>query len=237
MPSSAMLRVGRLHACAARRTARRMRMCVPHRHRLGIMWRRICVVRRRRVFFQQRLRAHDHSGDAIAALRRLLVDERTLQRARVLVVPSPSTVLILRPAQHRDRRQAGKNRFAVDHHRARAALAQPAAELGAVHRQMIAQHIEQRRIRIGVDALRSPLTLSSIIAVDPCARRFHAAGRETSGHGVAAWRSATRRYASSDASWSSVSAPSKPGIRTPFSPRSGQMPSSTICNALRGSGA
>ncbi len=33
--------IAALVSSAARRTARRMRMCVPHRHRFGIMWRRI----------------------------------------------------------------------------------------------------------------------------------------------------------------------------------------------------
>ena len=39
--------------------------------------------------------------------------------------------------------------LAVHQHRAGAALRQPAAELGAVEEQIVAQHIEQRRIRLG----------------------------------------------------------------------------------------
>ncbi len=71
-------------ASRARRTARRMRMWVPQRQRLGSMWRAQFLVGRRRLrALQQRLGAHDHPGDAVAALRRLLVDERALQGSRL----------------------------------------------------------------------------------------------------------------------------------------------------------
>ena len=39
-------------------------------------------------------------------------------------------------------------------HRAGAALAEAAAELGAVERQIVAQHVKQRRVRIGIDRMR-----------------------------------------------------------------------------------
>ena len=44
-----------------------------------------------------------------------------------------------------------KHGLAVHHHRARAALTQPAAELGPVEREIVAQDIEQRRVRVDVD--------------------------------------------------------------------------------------
>ena len=111
--------------------------------------------RRRGIRFEQRLRAHHHAGDAVAALRGLLFDERALHRARDSPrVPRPSTVFTLRPCERRDRREAREHRAAVDHHGARAALAQAAAELRAVQLQVVAQHVQERRRGIGVDLVR-----------------------------------------------------------------------------------
>ena len=61
-----------------------MRICVPQRHKVGHHVAANLGIRRRRILLQQRLGAHDHSGDAITALRRLLVDEGALQRAGIL---------------------------------------------------------------------------------------------------------------------------------------------------------
>ena len=70
-------------------------------------------------------------------------------------VPRPSTVVIVaaRRATEIGMRQE-KTALAVDQHRAGAALAEAAAELGAVERQVVAQHVEQRRVGVGVDLVR-----------------------------------------------------------------------------------
>ena len=61
---------------------------------------------------EQRLRPHDHPGDAVAALRRLLVDEGALHRARASRrVPRPSSVRDAPPGERRDRRDAREHRL------------------------------------------------------------------------------------------------------------------------------
>ena len=64
-------------------------------------------------------------------------------------VPRPSMVVISLFSSRADRRDAGAHRLAVDQHRAGAALRQPAAELGAVELEIVAQHVEQRRVGLG----------------------------------------------------------------------------------------
>ena len=107
---------------------------------------------RLRVALEQRLRAHHHAGDAVAALRRLLLDEGALHRTRACsIVPRPSTVVISRPSSSATGVTHENTALAVDHHRAGAALAEAAAELRAVQLEVVAQHVEQRRLGIGVD--------------------------------------------------------------------------------------
>ena len=137
-------------AAAARRTARRMRAWVPQRHRLGAMWSRISASVGGRVGVQQRLGAHHHAGDAVAALRRLLVDEGTLHQARRVGRAQSLDGADLPARQRGDRHQAGEHGMAVQLHGAGSALAQAAAELGAVQPEIVAQHIQQRRGGIGV---------------------------------------------------------------------------------------
>ncbi len=100
---------------------------------------------------QQRLRPHHHAGDAIAALRRLLFHEGALDRRRRLDGAEPFQRRHLLAFEQQQRRHAGQHRLAVDDHRAGAALAEPAAEFGGVELDFVAQHVEQRRIRIGFD--------------------------------------------------------------------------------------
>ena len=73
-------------ATAARRTARRMRMCVPQRQRLGAMCARSSASVGRWLALEQRLRPHDHAGDAVAALGGLLGLESLAERAGLAVL-------------------------------------------------------------------------------------------------------------------------------------------------------
>ena len=69
-----------------------MRRCVPQRQRLAAS---ACLISSSLGFVlrgEQRGRLHDHAVDAVAALRRLLVDEGRLHRVRLSAVPSPSSV-------------------------------------------------------------------------------------------------------------------------------------------------
>ena len=56
------------------------------------------VVRRVGVAVEQRLRRHEHAGRAEAALQRVLLDERALQRVQRRPSASPSTVRTSRPS-------------------------------------------------------------------------------------------------------------------------------------------
>ena len=124
----------------------------------------MCGVARRAIFLQQRLRAHHHAGNAVAALRRLLLDEGALDRRPACRgVPRPSTVRTCAGPRARDRRHAGEHRLAVHQHGAGAALAEAAAEFRRVELEIVAQHVEQRRARIGIDLVLLPLTLSFIV--------------------------------------------------------------------------
>src|SRR5438874_6230692 len=102
---------------------------------------------------EQRFGHHDHAGDAVAALYRLLLDESGLQRVRLLDGTDTFERRYLRLPKRADWQDAGTHRGAVDEHRAGAALAKPAAELGAIEAKIIAQHVEQRRIRFGRHAV------------------------------------------------------------------------------------
>ncbi len=124
---------------------------MPQRHRLGSC---ACGSRRRsalRIALEQRLRAHHHAGNAKAALRGLLLDESALHRAGIARACRALRASSSRRPCKQQAARGRKDRLAVDHHRARAALAQAAAELGAVELQIVAQNVEQRRLRIGVD--------------------------------------------------------------------------------------
>ena len=103
--------------------------------------------RRRRVPVEQRLGGDQDAGQAIAALAGLLVEKGLLQRVR--------PVGAAEPLDRRDR-FAGDGRHAalpqdfsgcaVDQHHAAAALLEPAAESRAHQAEMVAQHVEQRRL-------------------------------------------------------------------------------------------
>jgi hypothetical protein len=85
-----------------------------------------------RLVAQQRRRGHDPAVQAIAALRRLLMDEGRLQRVRVFRRADAGEGDDLGGADLGDRQRAGALRRAVDMHGAGAALAQSAAEAGVV---------------------------------------------------------------------------------------------------------
>ena len=129
-------------------------MWVPQRQRLGASWARISSSVGRGVALEQRLGAHDHAGDAVAALRRLLGLEGGGSGPGLRRRCQPFERADLALAQRGDRHQAGEDRLAVDQDGAGAALAEAAAELGAVERQLVAQHVEQRRVGIDVDLVR-----------------------------------------------------------------------------------
>src|SRR5207237_6479567 len=96
---------------------------------------------------------------AEAALARLLLDERALQGMELL---DGAETLDGRDAPL-DRRRNGCDArahvLAVDQHRARATLREPAAELRPVQLEVVAEDIEQRRVCVDRD--RPPLTVDA----------------------------------------------------------------------------
>jgi len=111
-----------------------------------------------RIAVEQVGRRHDHAARAIAALSRLLIDEGLLQRVRLVERAEPFERGHLVSLDRAYRRHAGASSRAVDQHRAGAALRQAAAVFGAIELEIVAQHVEQRRVRLGIDRARRPLT-------------------------------------------------------------------------------
>ena len=103
------------------------------------------------VALEQRLRAHDHAGDAVAALRGLLVDEGVLQRPGPRRVPRPSTVVTCAARRGeigiRQENAASPSTITVQAPH----WPRPQPNLAPFRREVVAQHVEQRRRRIGVD--------------------------------------------------------------------------------------
>src|ERR1700730_4244739 len=120
---------------------------------LGLAWLLVAV--------EQRFGQHDHAGDAVAALHRLLRDEGGLQRVRPLDGTEAFERGDLQLPERADRRDAGAHWGTVDEHHAGAALAKPAAELGGVEAKIIAQHVEQRRVRLGRHAVHRTVHLEA----------------------------------------------------------------------------
>src|SRR5215510_4127612 len=116
---------------------------------------------RLRIALEQVGRRNDHAVGAVAALRGLLVDEGLLQWMQLVEGAEPLQRGDLVLAELRDRHHAGAHGRAVDEHRAGPALRQAAAELGAVKLEIIAQHVEQRGVRLGVDRAGRPVDLQA----------------------------------------------------------------------------
>src|SRR6266545_3123066 len=102
-----------------------------------------------RILFEQCHRRHDLPGLAIAALRHVELDPSELYRMRAVAREALDRGDGL-VADARRRDAAGAQRQAIDEHRAGAALRDAAAIFGAGELERIAQHPEERRIRLYV---------------------------------------------------------------------------------------
>src|SRR4051795_5367634 len=87
---------------------------------------------------QQFLRRQDHATGAVAALGCLLLDERLLEHVRLVDRAETFEGRDLARLQRTDRYDAGAHRSAVDQHGAGPALRQPAAILGAIEFEIVA---------------------------------------------------------------------------------------------------
>src|SRR5438876_7985472 len=108
-------------------------------------------VARLRVLLEVSRGGHHPAVDAVAALRHLLLDIRRLQRVR-LVRRAEALEGGDRPAARGgDRQHARAHRLAVQVHGASSALREAAAEVGVVETEIVAQGVQQRHLRLGVD--------------------------------------------------------------------------------------
>src|SRR5215471_18512976 len=98
-------------------------------------------------FRQERSSGHDHAAGAVAALRHLLLDERSLHRMRLRYRSKSLKGCDRPPLRARDCQLAGWGGAAIHHHRAGAALAEPATELGGGEAEA-AQDVEERLIGV-----------------------------------------------------------------------------------------
>ena len=90
------------------------------------------IIARVGIFLQQRLRAHDHSSNAVTTLRRLLVNESLLNCAGLFCAAKTLDRHHLAAGERCDRQQTRKHRTAIYHHGACSTLAHTAAELGGI---------------------------------------------------------------------------------------------------------
>src|SRR5262249_2029476 len=103
------------------------------------------------VAVEQRRRSHDPPLYAVSPPLLLAVGLR--DRMRLLGRAEAGECHPLAVADRRHRRHAGADRLAVEMHRAGAALREPAAEVRVVEPDVVAQGIEQRHVRIGIDRI------------------------------------------------------------------------------------
>src|SRR6185437_181631 len=211
-------------------------------------------VGRLRIALQQRLRPHHHAGDAVAALRGLLFHESALDRRRRLDGAEALQRRDLLAFEQQQRRHAGQYRLAVDDHGAGAALAEAATEFRGVEFQVVAEHVEQRRIRIGVDLMILTIDLQCHHGFSRCvalAGALLGPGEvcrntvwvclasatvfTTSFHGGWLLKRARRNFKSA-VTWTSFMLSAKPGMIGLRSPATARTPDRTMLAALRASG-
>src|SRR5438034_1816770 len=103
---------------------------------------------------EERLRGHEHSGCAVAALRRALFRERDLQRVKRLAGRKALDRRHVGVAHESGKGQAGEDRNAIDKDGARPALAELASMLRAGEAELLAKDLEERVVRIRRDRSR-----------------------------------------------------------------------------------
>src|SRR5262245_59659357 len=108
-------------------------------------------VRRPGVFLEHGGSGHDPAVDAVAALRHLLLDVRLLERVRLLGRAEAVDGGDALSRRGRYRHDARANRLALQMDRARAALREAATEMRVVQREIVAQGVQERHVRIDVD--------------------------------------------------------------------------------------
>src|SRR5215470_14005552 len=111
------------------------------------------VVRRSGVGVEQRFGGHDHAVDAIAALKRLFIDESFLQRMKLLCRSESFQSRHRAIANGLNFGHAGTDGFTVHDDRTSAALSEAATEFRPVQLEIVAQNVKQRSVGIDFDDL------------------------------------------------------------------------------------
>ena len=106
------------------------------------------LVRRIRVVPQQLESRQDHSGSAKAALERVVLLKRLLQRMERLIRREPFNGENLFAVGLGGKEQTGTNRATIEQHRAGAAHAVLAADVGSDQAEIMAQKIDERATRL-----------------------------------------------------------------------------------------
>src|SRR5438270_3200488 len=104
-----------------------------------------------RMLVEERLRGDQEPWRAITALRGAEVSERLLKWVQPVVGREAFDGHDIASAAVDAEHQARQHRLAIEEHRARAALSEFAAVLGACEIQILAQDLEQRLVRIERD--------------------------------------------------------------------------------------
>src|ERR1051326_8638721 len=116
-------------------------------------------IARMRVVRQRRRGGHDLSRLAVAALHDFTIEPGLLDPGACRRSADRLDRRHARLADAVDRGDAGARGDAVDVHGAGPAQRHTAAEFRAGHAEHVAEHPEQRRVAIDVDAVRSPIDL------------------------------------------------------------------------------
>src|SRR5215475_15242647 len=116
-------------------------------------------IRRLRIPIQKCFGCHNHAVDTKSALHRLLVDERFLNRMRLLDGSESLECRDFRSRHFSDGCDARPNRLTFNNHRAGSALTETAPKLWSTKCEIVAKHVEQRSRWIHIH--RVPLTIDS----------------------------------------------------------------------------
>jgi hypothetical protein len=95
-----------------------------------------------RIFFQQRMSAHQHTGSAKTAVRGVMIEEGFLQRIETPVFAQTFNGQYFLPVHLRSKNKAGIDRIAVQQNGAAAAFPDFTAPLGAGQTEIFPQHIK-----------------------------------------------------------------------------------------------
>src|SRR5689334_14801310 len=106
---------------------------------------------RARRAFEQRLCGHDHTVEAVTALRGLFGDEGILHRVGMLARAEALESDDVAADAALDRYHAGACGHIIDQHRTGPAFAQAATVFRSIQSEIVAQHVEQRGIGSGAD--------------------------------------------------------------------------------------